>query len=160
MQATWTTTVVDPAPVGPRLRHLGWLGTSCAALLAAWLLTGRGFLAVAAAGSPPLVLVGSEPLRATVELGGHAQAAFRLALAVLWLAAPLAVATRGYSYASRPGRVAVALVGVLGLAMAVPMAAAVAIVGANLALWSMLLIVGAILFILLLLRILSFPFRR
>jgi hypothetical protein len=158
VQTGWSIPASFPSPVGPRLRGLGWLGTTSAAVLVVWLLAGPTILARAV--SPPLVLVGPELLRATFELGGHAQEAFRLALAVLWLAVPLAVATRGYRYASRAGQLAVGLVGSLGLAAATPVVAAMVILAANVALWTVLLVVGAVVFLLLLLGILTAPFRR
>lgn len=159
MQTAWTSTVVMAPPVGRGLRSLGWLGTASAAMLVLWLVAGRAVLELAA-GRPPLVLVGSELLGATVELGGYAEVAFRLGLAVLWVAAPLAVATRGYRYATALGRVAVLAVGLLGLGAAAPVVAAMAVLAANVALWGMAVVLGAVLFLLLLLRILTAPFRR
>lgn len=160
MQAVSNTVVV---PVGGWLRRLGWLGTGSAAALAAWLVAARTALDLAGP-RPTAVLVGSEALGAAAELGGHAEQAFRLSLVVLWLAAPLAVVTGGFRYASPAGQVAVLAVGLAGLGGAFPVLAVLGVAAANATLWLLAVVAGAILlaslFLSLVLRILTAPFRR
>jgi hypothetical protein len=153
------SSAVVALPVGGGLRRLGWLGTAGSAALVAWLAFGRMTVGRTSPAAPPM-LVGWELLSATVELGGHAEEAFRFGLAVLWLALPLAVTTGGFRYASRPGQAAVLLVGLAGLVAAVPMLAVAAVLAANAILWAMAVVLGALLVLVVLLRLLTWPFRR
>jgi hypothetical protein len=150
---------VADCSVGRGLCRLGWLGTIAAATLVGWLAAARNVLGLASP-RPPLPLVGWELLRSTVELDGHAELVFRLCLGLLWLAVPLAVATRGFRQASWPGRAAVLAVGLAGLGAAIPMVCVVAVMTTNAVLLAVAVLFAALLLLFQLLRLLTWPFRR
>jgi hypothetical protein len=95
-----------------------------------------------------------------LELGGHASAAFWLALGGFWVGLPLWLASDGFRRALRWRPLASLALGLAGSAAAVPPLVAAAVLAANLMLWSMMVMLGVLLFIGLLLRIVTAPLRR
>jgi hypothetical protein len=108
---------------------------------------------------PAVVLVGWDVILDTLELRGHALDAFRLALAGLWVALPLWVLSGGFRHG--PGWLPLAslAVGVAGVAAAVPVLIVAAVLALNVVLWGMAVALGLLLLVLVLLRILTAPFR-
>ena len=145
------------APAELPLAGLGRAGTVGLAGFVAWMVAGRGMVA---AHRPPLVLVGWDAVQDTLRLRVHALGAFRLALAGLWVALPLWVATGGFRRG--PGWVPLASLatGLAGLVAAVPVLAVLAAVALNLVLFGVALLLGMLLLCGLLLRVLTAPLRR
>ena len=144
-----------------RRRRQGGLGRAGVLGLAgfvAWMLVGRSVLS-AGAHRPAFFLVGWDLVLGTLELGGWALEAFRLALGGLWVAVPLWVATGGFRRGSWWRPLASLGVGLAGLAAAVPLLLVATVVAANLVLWSMAVVFGLLLCMALLLRLLTAPLR-
>lgn len=161
-------TPVAPAAAGrppralgpaPRRGRLGRAGTLGLAAFVVWMTAGRALLPPGAS-RPTLVVVGWDVILDALELRGNALAAFRLALGGLWVALPLCVATGAFRHG--PGWLPLAslAIGLIGLAAAVPVLIVVAVLTLNVILWGMAVMLGLMLFVLLLLRAVTAPFRR
>lgn len=147
-------------PVAGRSRgRLGRAGILGLAGLVAWQAAGRTMLAGGAV-RPPAVVVGWDVIVDTLELGGHAPGAFRLALAGLWVSLPLWVLTGGFRHGPGWLPLASVAVGLAGLTAAVPVVVAAAVLALNVVLWGIAVMLGMLLLVALLLRVLTTPFRR
>jgi hypothetical protein len=143
----------------PDQRSSGRMARAGIALLAAfaiWMIAGRALLA---AGGPRQSLFGWGVIQETLELGGHALAAFRLALALLWASVPAWIATAGFRYGPVWLVPARAVLGLGGLAAAVPLLIAGAVIAANAAFLALIVLAVLFLILSLLLRLLTAPFR-
>ena len=131
-------------------------GVTVLALFAIWMVAGRALLAD---GRPPLPLVGWEVIRETLELGGHAPVAFKLALAILWVSVPVWAVTGGFRHGGAWLGLARLTISLGGLAAAVPLLVAGAVVAANVVLLAVLALAAVLFLLVLLLRLLTAPFR-
>jgi len=141
---------------------LSWLaraGTAALTGFVIWMVASRLFLDPGSP-RPPLLWVGWGVLHDSFQLRGHALGAFRLALAVLWAAVPLWTLTGGFRHRSGWVPVTCLAIGLGGLAAAVPLLAALAVLAVNALLWSVATTVGLLLVGTLLLRAVTAPFRR
>jgi len=153
--------VRPPAAIGRdhRRGRLGRAGTLGLGGFVVWMTAGRVLLPPGTS-RPTLVMVGWDVVLDALELRGHAIGAFRLALGGLWVTLPLWVITGAFRHG--PGWLPVAslAVGLTGLAAAVPVLVVVAVLTLNVILWGMAVMFGLVLFVLLLLRAVTAPFRR
>ena len=142
-----------------RRGRLGRAGTLGLGGFVVWMTVGRVLLPPATS-RPTLVMVGWDVVLDALELRGHAIGAFRLALGGLWIALPLWLVSGGFR--GGPGWVPLAslAVGLAGLAAAVPVLVVAAVLALNVILWGMAVMLGLMLFVLLLLRAVTAPFRR
>jgi hypothetical protein len=142
-----------------RQGRLGRAGVLGLAGFVAWMLVGSWVLG-AGTHRPAFFLVGWDLVLGTLELGGWALQAFRLALGGLWVVVPLWAATGGFRRGSWWRPLASLGVGLAGLAAAVPLMLVATVVAANLVLWSMIVVFGLLLCMALLFRLLTAPLRR
>lgn len=134
-----------PAPVDPRLRFgafvgMGFLAAYATTLWVAW-------SAQDLQRHPIDAWFAGDWLTWAFTLGGHAQLAFRLVLAVLLLSLFLAAVTRGFREARLPGLLAVYGIHVAGLVAAIPLAVAVLVIGLMVVAIIVAVIVGAVVMI-------------
>lgn len=154
--AGWPPLALD---AGRRRGRLGRTGSVGLAVFVVWMVAGRMVLADGAA-RPAVLLVGWDVVLDLLELRGHALGAFRLALAGLWVALPLSALTGGFRHGPGWLPLASGAVGLAGLAAAVPVLLAAAVLALNVILWGMAVMLGLLLLTALLLRVVTAPFRR
>lgn len=157
MRATWDG--LEPTVRRQRPNRLAAADIVALVEFVVWLTVGRALIDVNGP-RPALVVVGWGVLRDTLQLGGHAPAAFRAGLEMLWLALLLAVLTDGFTQPGRWARLAAEVVGLGGALAAVPLLLAVAVIAGNVAVWGLVVMFGGLLCLAVGLRIITAPFRR
>jgi hypothetical protein len=157
VQAAWQG--LEPTVRRRRPNRLAVAGIVALVEFLVWLVVGRALIDVTGP-RPALVVVGWGVLRDTVQLGGYAPGAFRVGVALLWLAVLLAVLTEGFTQPGLWAGLATTVVGLAGALAAVPLLVVAAVIAGNVAVWGLVALFGLLLFMALCLRILTAPFRR
>jgi hypothetical protein len=141
-----------PVPIDGRVRALAWISTASLTAFVGYLLL--AWRLVDFSGPRPVYfLLGWGLLRETVRLHHHAETALHLALGALGTAIVVAAVTKGFRVGRGWGQLASLATGIAGLAAAVPLLVAAAIVAVNLALWSIAAIVAVLVGLALLVRL-------
>lgn len=148
----------DGRALDRRRGRLGRAGTLGLGGFVVWMTAGR--ILLQGAPRPTLVIVGWDVVLDALELRGHALVAFRMALGALWVALPLWVASGGFRRGAGGVPLASLAVGLAGLAAAAPVLVVAGVLALNVVIWGMAIMLGLLLFVLLLLRAVTAPFRR